>query len=158
MSGVGMLLTLVGIALWIAGPLLLVSDAGPARSVLGNVAFGCGLVAVVLTLVGYIGAVLSAFRGSIAWGIVILVFSPAVLVWCFLHWFQGRLWFWIFLGGQALLGVALMFAYLAEGGKLVDLIRPELVLVPGLVLLAVIVGFLPAVTAYRTDVAKSLQA
>lgn len=33
---------------------------------------------------------------------------------------------------------------------------PELLLVPGLVLLAIIVGFLPALSAYRTDVAKSL--
>lgn len=33
---------------------------------------------------------------------------------------------------------------------------PELLLVPGLVLLAIIVGFLPAVSAYKTDVAKSL--
>jgi putative ABC transport system permease protein len=32
----------------------------------------------------------------------------------------------------------------------------ELVLIPGLVLLASLVGFLPAVAAYRTDVAKSL--
>jgi putative ABC transport system permease protein len=34
----------------------------------------------------------------------------------------------------------------------------ELLLVPGLVVLATIVGYLPAVIAYRTDVAKSLQA
>jgi len=32
----------------------------------------------------------------------------------------------------------------------------ELLLIPGLILLAVIVGFLPALAAYRTDVAKSL--
>jgi putative ABC transport system permease protein len=32
----------------------------------------------------------------------------------------------------------------------------ELVLIPGLVLLASLVGFLPAIAAYRTDVAKSL--
>ena len=32
----------------------------------------------------------------------------------------------------------------------------ELVLIPGLILLASLVGFLPAVAAYRTDVAKSL--
>lgn len=32
----------------------------------------------------------------------------------------------------------------------------ELLLIPGLMLLASIVGFLPALTAYRTDVAKSL--
>ncbi len=43
------------------------------------------------------------------------------------------------------------------------LVRPwdfqliELILVPGLVLLASIVGYLPAVIAYRTDVAQSLQ-
>ena len=34
----------------------------------------------------------------------------------------------------------------------------ELLLVPGLVVLATIVGYLPAAVAYRTDVAKSLQA
>lgn len=33
----------------------------------------------------------------------------------------------------------------------------ELILIPGLVLLASIVGYLPAVVAYRTDVAQSLQ-
>jgi putative ABC transport system permease protein len=32
----------------------------------------------------------------------------------------------------------------------------ELVLIPGLVLLASLVGLLPAIAAYRTDVAKSL--
>ena len=31
----------------------------------------------------------------------------------------------------------------------------ELVLIPGLVILASVVGFLPAVVAYRTDVAKA---
>jgi putative ABC transport system permease protein len=34
----------------------------------------------------------------------------------------------------------------------------EIVLVPGLLLLATIVGFLPALAAYRTDVAKNLTA
>jgi putative ABC transport system permease protein len=34
----------------------------------------------------------------------------------------------------------------------------ELVLIPGLVVLASLVGFLPALAAYRTDVAKSLAA
>jgi putative ABC transport system permease protein len=32
----------------------------------------------------------------------------------------------------------------------------ELVVIPGLVLLASLVGFLPALAAYRTDVAKAL--
>jgi putative ABC transport system permease protein len=32
----------------------------------------------------------------------------------------------------------------------------ELILVPGLILLASMVGYMPAVVAYRTDVAQSL--
>jgi putative ABC transport system permease protein len=35
-------------------------------------------------------------------------------------------------------------------------ISPELLLVPALILLAIVVGFLPAMSAYRTDVAKAL--
>jgi len=35
-------------------------------------------------------------------------------------------------------------------------ISPEIFLIPGLVVLAVVVGFIPAYSAYRTDVAKSL--
>jgi putative ABC transport system permease protein len=34
----------------------------------------------------------------------------------------------------------------------------ELVIIPGLILLATLVGYLPAMAAYRTDVAKSLSA
>jgi len=41
---------------------------------------------------------------------------------------------------------------------LFDFVFAELLLVPGLMLLAAIVGFLPAVTAYRTDVAVALSA
>jgi putative ABC transport system permease protein len=40
---------------------------------------------------------------------------------------------------------------------LLDFVTAEVILIPALLLLAVIVGFLPALTAYRTDVAKSLQ-
>jgi len=44
-----------------------------------------------------------------------------------------------------------------SSGKLATLSLPlELLLVPALLLLAIIVGFWPAVSAYRTDVAKSL--
>jgi putative ABC transport system permease protein len=35
---------------------------------------------------------------------------------------------------------------------------PELLLIPGLILLASLVGFLPALSAYKTDVSKSLTA
>ena len=45
------------------------------------------------------------------------------------------------------------------GGYILDkMLSPELLLIPTMILLAVIVGFLPAVTAYKTDVAKSLTA
>jgi putative ABC transport system permease protein len=36
------------------------------------------------------------------------------------------------------------------------LVPAELALVPGLILLAAAAGYLPAMTAYRTDVAKAL--
>jgi len=58
-------------------------------------------------------------------------------------------------GLMGLLGPALQ----EQIGVAVDAIRPqwiELALVPGLVALAVAIGYLPAVIAYRTDVAKSL--
>ena len=35
-------------------------------------------------------------------------------------------------------------------------VSPELLIVPGLIFLAIVVGFYPAVSAYRTDIAKSL--
>ena len=41
-------------------------------------------------------------------------------------------------------------------GPIIGLVSPELWLIPALILLAIIVGFLPALAAYRTDVAKSL--
>lgn len=41
-------------------------------------------------------------------------------------------------------------------GALGGLLSLELVIIPALLLLAVIVGFLPAYTAYRTDVAEAL--
>jgi len=62
-------------------------------------------------------------------------------------------------------GVALGFASfappienleLAGIGPIIGKIPPELLLIPALILLAVIVGFLPAMAAYRTDVAKAL--
>lgn len=43
-----------------------------------------------------------------------------------------------------------------ENDWLAPLMSLELIIVPGLILLAVLVGFLPAYTAYRTDVAETL--
>ncbi len=42
------------------------------------------------------------------------------------------------------------------GGNGIMMVYPELLLIPGLIVLAVAVGFLPALSAYRTDVARSL--
>jgi putative ABC transport system permease protein len=45
------------------------------------------------------------------------------------------------------------------GAKILDvLLSPEFLLIPTIIVLAILVGFLPAVTAYKTDVAKSLSA
>ena len=35
-------------------------------------------------------------------------------------------------------------------------LSPEVLLIPGLVLLSILVGIYPAISAYRTDVAKAL--
>jgi putative ABC transport system permease protein len=76
-------------------------------------------------------------------------------------WQRARGWLMAMIFALALRFIGVAFYYLSGVGAFVPLgevIPPELVLVPGLVLLAVLVGFLPAITAYRTDVAKSLQA
>ena len=70
---------------------------------------------------------------------------------------------------EARTGVTIGFFDLAPGPKLGDLfekdstngllgwrISPEVVVLPALILLAVGAGFLPAMTAYRTDVSRSL--
>ena len=70
------------------------------------------------------------------------------------------------LGGGAL-GLALAHGAIAAGGPLIAEWTPvnvgllqfrtmELILIPGLLVLASVVGYLPAVAAYKTDVAKSL--
>ena len=60
--------------------------------------------------------------------------------------------------GHGLLAVA--GPWIAESVKLplamLNFQRVELWLVPGLIVLASIVGYLPALAAYRTDVGKSL--
>jgi len=60
--------------------------------------------------------------------------------------------------GHGLIGL-LSPVIVEQTGVVVGLLefRPiELVLIPGLIVLASLVGYLPAVAAYRTDVAKSL--
>lgn len=60
--------------------------------------------------------------------------------------------------GHGLLGVASPYVIERTGVVLSSFAFDwqELVLIPGLVVLASLVGFLPALAAYRTDVAKSL--
>ena len=60
--------------------------------------------------------------------------------------------------GHALIGVASPYVEDRTGVTLglFQFDRQELIIIPALVLLASIVGFLPAATAYRTDVAKAL--
>ncbi len=69
--------------------------------------------------------------------------------------------------GGGLLGVLLGHGLVAVLGPVVEafsgvslgffqFVKYELVLIPGLIVLASLMGFLPAMSAYRTDVAKSL--
>jgi len=69
--------------------------------------------------------------------------------------------------GGGLLGLGMGHALLAVAGpwiadkvhlpvSMLDFRAVELILIPGLILLASIVGYLPAVSTYRTDVGKSL--
>jgi putative ABC transport system permease protein len=60
--------------------------------------------------------------------------------------------------GHAIIGLASPYVVDATGVTLnaMQFDWQELVLIPGLVVLASLVGFLPALSAYRTDVAKAL--
>ncbi len=60
--------------------------------------------------------------------------------------------------GHAMLGLASPYVEARTGVTLglFEFDRYEVILIPALMVLAAIVGFLPAVGAYRTDVAKAL--
>ena len=60
--------------------------------------------------------------------------------------------------GHGLIGIASPYVVERTGIALsmLEFDWQELLLIPGLVVLASIVGFLPAIAAYRTDVAKAL--
>jgi putative ABC transport system permease protein len=129
-------------------------------TVFGWLLIGTG---VIVATVAWLWAVILALRDRRAWALAILI-PPMLLVlglvWCLGNWNQGRSWL-----AAIVLGILFSFAgvglvYLAGQGLFLpagEAIPPELVLIPALVLLAIAVGFMPAITAYRTDVAKSLQ-
>ncbi|HTU25137.1 MAG TPA: ABC transporter permease [Pirellulales bacterium] len=76
---------------------------------------------------------------------ILLALAGGMLGWLLGHGLLGVLAPWI--GQEAGVNLAFWHATLLE-----------LVIIPGLVVLAAVVGFLPAVVAYRTDVAKALVA
>ena len=65
-----------------------------------------------------------------------------------------------FVLGHALVGILGPIVETFAGVTLgfLQFVPYELVLIPGLVLLASLMGYLPAMSAYRTDVAKALSA
>jgi putative ABC transport system permease protein len=67
--------------------------------------------------------------------------------------------FWDFAPGVPILSYLGFSGVSGEGGDGLEWFRvsTELFLIPGLILLAVLVGMYPAISAYRTDVAKSLK-
>jgi len=98
------------------------------------------------------------FSGFIALAVLISLSAAAILgygAWqCVACVMKGSPWLQaviLLVAGVAASVCAVWFAI--SGGE----ISTELVIVPGLLLLAVVVGILPAFTAYRTDVAAGLQ-
>jgi putative ABC transport system permease protein len=72
------------------------------------------------------------------------------LIWAASPWIEANTGVWI--------GPFQMAPDIAFGENTIPMLSYELVLIPSLILLATLVGFLPALSAYRTDVAKSLTA
>jgi putative ABC transport system permease protein len=62
--------------------------------------------------------------------------------------------------GHGMIGLASPYVEAHTGVRLglFEFDVQEMILIPGLLVLAVLVGFLPAMAAYRTDVAKKLAA
>ena len=91
---------------------------------------------------------------------VILSLGGGLIGWIAAHSMNALASPWV----EAQTGVSIAFWSLAPKENILALISyetewmvyPELLLIPALILLAIIVGFLPAMSAYRTDVAKSL--
>lgn len=138
------------------------------ESVIGNVELVLLLFAVMIVLVAGIGIMVSIYNSmsdrrheiaimrALGAGrslIMLVILMESIL---------------LSLGG-GLLGLALGHAVIAAAGPtiaeqtgvsvgLIQFRTLELVLIPGLIALASVVGFLPAVAAYKTDVARSLTA
>ena len=72
------------------------------------------------------------------------------LIWAASPWVEANTGVWV--------GPFQMAPDIAFGDTVIPMLSYELVLIPGLIVLATLVGFLPALSAYRTDVAKSLTA
>ncbi|MDP7017280.1 MAG: ABC transporter permease [Pirellulaceae bacterium] len=88
-------------------------------------------------------------RRETKWWTAMLIFPP-LAAWFGLARKRGSTVWWL---AGFVLTLAAAVAYKMEAD---DKISAELLLVPGLMLLAVVVGFFPAISAYRTDVAESL--
>jgi putative ABC transport system permease protein len=76
---------------------------------------------------------------------ILLALGGGVIGWMLGHFLIWALNSWL----MAFTGVAI---------GLFQFVPLELVIIPGLIVLAAIVGYLPALVAYRTDVAKALSA
>lgn len=142
--------------------------SGLFDNIVGNIQMLLLVLAILVVVVAGIGILVSIYNsmndrrhdiavmralGARRWTVMSVILAESIL---------------LALGGGGLgllLGHGLIFAM---GGRIVDqtgvyvsafAFQPvELMLVPGLVLLASAVGYLPAMSAYRTDVAKALTA
>lgn len=116
----------------------------PVLSLLGWVLGG------VLTLFAGVVLAYRAFRTSPGWGLAVLLAHPLAAPVFGFRSARGVLFWWI-------CGVCLiLLATVGFATGMGDAISSELMLIPALMLLAILVGFVPAIAGYRTDVAQSL--
>ncbi len=156
-----------GLLGWVGGHLLVTSASGYIERQTG-VTIGLFDFAPAIALQSFIGMGDESFRQMMATACLGLLVLAVAATTAILAEFLLRL------GGKlrwdaypavlrrflaALPSIAMLLIILTLAAFMLALAGPsiEFLIVPPLLLLAIIVGFLPALTAYRTDVAKSLQ-
>ena len=105
---------------------------------------------------------LGAGRSTVMWVVlaesIMLSLAGGLLGWVLGHsliwgaspWIEANTGVWV--------GPLQLAPNIVLGGTEIPMLSYEVVLIPSLIVLATLVGFLPALSAYRTDVAKSLTA
>ena len=132
-------------------------DLSPPVNALAAIGVMVGLVGLLTCCVSFFIIAIRTFRLNLFWGLLALLVPFAVFGAVIKFWDEHKLAFHIGLVGLAmLLLVTVMWAISLVWPTDQFQVPSELVVIPGLILLAVLAGFLPALAAYRTDVSRVL--